>query len=238
MAFLKTALLNKFNSWHRQLTEYRHRMYLSLFEEKGFYLIGLGSAEGSLTYKVGEKVEAKKVIGIDMHSGLLEAYKERIKLINCNLNNGIPLKDESVDIVSGDQIIEHLYYTDIFVEEIYRVLKPGGYAVLCTENLASLHNLFALMLGKQAFSQFVSSRYKLGNPFTPHYKKPVRNGCFHVQIFTIQGLKDICELYNLKVERVKGIIFFPFLPFWAGKLFEKICPAHAHFIAVRVRKSK
>lgn len=238
MSILKTALLNKFTTWHNELTEYRHKMYTSLFEERGACLLGLGCFEGKLTYKVGKKVEADNIIGIDKHAELLEVYKERIKLINCNLNNGIPLQDKSVDIISGDQIIEHLYNTDVFVEEIYRVLKPGGYAVICTENLASLHNLFALILGKQAFSQFISSRYRLGNPFSPHYKKPVRDGHFHVQIFTIQGLKDICEFYNLKVERIKGIIYFLFLPFWSGKLFEKICPAHAQFIAVRVRKLK
>lgn len=234
----KTIFFNKFTIWYDKLTEYRHKIHISLFEEKGACLLGLGCGLGELTYKVGRKVGADNVIGIDMEDRLQEAYKKRIKLIKCNLNNRIPLQDQSVNIISADQIIEHLSNVDLFVEEIFRVLKPGGYAVIGTENLASLHNLFALILGKQAFSQFISSRYWLGNPFTPHYKKPVRKGMSHVQVFTIQGLKDICEFYNLKVERVRGIGYFLFLPFWWGKLFEKICPAHASFIAVRVRKSK
>ncbi len=235
---MKNALLNRFTAWHDKLTEYRHKMYISLFEERGASLLSLGCAEGKLTFNISRKVETDTVVGIDMYAELQGLYKEKIKLIRSDLNTGIPLQDRSVDIISGDQIIEHLFNTDVFVKEIYRVLKPGGYAVICTENLASLHNLFALFFGKQAFSQFISSRYRLGNPFSPHYKKPVKDGHFHVQIFTVQGLKDICEIYNLKVEKIKGIIYFPFLPFWSGKLFEKIFPAHAHFIAVRARKLK
>ena len=234
----KKTLFNKFTIWYDKLTEYRHKIHISLFEEKGTCLLGLGCGLGKLTYEIGKKVEADNIIGIDQYVEPLEGYREKIKLIRCDLNNSIFLRDESVDIISADNIIEHLSNTDIFVEEIYRVLKPGGYAVIGTENLASLHNLFALILGKQAFSQFISSRYWLGNPFAPHYKKPVRKGMSHVQVFTIQGLRDICECYNFKVERVRGIGYFPFLPFWCGKLFEKICPAHAYFIAVRVRKSK
>jgi len=234
----KTTFFNQFTTWYDKLTEYRHKIHISLFEENGACLLGLGCGLGELTYQVSKKAEAGNVIGIDMDDRLRDAYKGRIKLIRCDLNNRIPLQDQSIDIISADQIIEHLSNTDLFVEEIFRVLKPGGYAVIGTENLASLYNLFALVLGKQAFSQFISSRYWLGNPFTPHYKKPVRKGMFHIQVFTIQGLRDICEFYHLKVERVRGIGYFPFLPFWCGKLFEKLCPAHAYFIAVRVRKLK
>ncbi len=238
MRIIKKKLLDIFYGWHNKLTEYRHSIYSSLFEQSGSVLLGLGCGEGRITCRVGRKVKASNVIGIDLENGLLRGCQNQINLISCDLNKGIPLENGSVDIISGDQIIEHLYNTDFFVQEIYRVLKPGGYAVICTENLASLHNLFALLLGKQAFSQFISSKYRLGNSLSPHYKKPVKDGYFHVQIFTVEGLRDIFEFYNFKVEKIRGIIYFPFLPFWCGKLFEIICPAHAHFIAVRVRKSR
>jgi len=236
MSTFKTLIYNKFNSWHERLTKYRHKVFLSIFEERGDKILGLGCGDGKLTYNAGVRVGANNIIGVDLKDNLAQEYKNKIKLINCNLNNCISIRSETIDIVSGDQIIEHLYDTDLFVNEIYRILKPGGYAVICTENLASLHNLFALLLGKQAFSQFISSKYKLGNSLTPHYKKPVKEGYFHVQVFTIDGLKDIFEFYNFEVEKLVGIIYFPFLPFWAGKIFEKICPAHAQFIAIRVRK--
>jgi len=236
MNILKTLFYNKFNSWHKGLTKYRHKVFLSLFEGHGDKLLGLGCGDGGLTCNVGMKVGASDIKGIDLKDNIAQEYKNKIQLINCDLNSSIPISSGSIDIVSGDQIIEHLYNTDLFVNEIHRILRPGGYAVICTENLASLHNLFALLLGKQAFSQFVSSKYKLGNSLTPHYKKPVKEGYFHVQIFTIEGLRDIFEFYNFEVEKLVGIIYFPFLPFWTGMIFEKIFPAHAQFIAVRVRK--
>lgn len=235
---MKRFLSNKFESWHLALTKYRHKVYAALFKEKGGILLGLGCSSGELTCRVGEMAQAGHIIGIDKISGLSSTCREKMRIIRGDLDQGIPLRDGSVDMVSGDQIIEHLYHTDLFVQEIYRVLKPGGCAVICTENLASLHNLFALILGKQAFSQFVSSKYRLGNSLSPHYKQPLKEGYSHVQIFTVQGLKDIFEIYNFKVEEIRGIIYFPFLPFWSGRLFEIICPCYAHFIAIRVRKPR
>lgn len=83
------------------------------------------------------------------------------------MNKGIALENESIDVVFSNQVIEHLYETDKFISEIYRILKPGGYAVISTENLSSWHNIFALILGWQPFSlsNISSLRSSIGNPF-------------------------------------------------------------------------
>ena len=65
-----------------------------------------------------------------------------------DLNKKFPIKDNSVDVVVSDQVIEHLTdVVDNFVKEIFRILKPEGYAVISTENLSSWNNLFALLFG-------------------------------------------------------------------------------------------
>ena len=80
-------------------------------------------------------------------------------------NDRLPYDDESFDVVCSNQVIEHLARTDNFVSEILRVLRPGGYAVTSTENLASWHNIAALALGWQPFSlSNVSKVLGLGNP--------------------------------------------------------------------------
>jgi SAM-dependent methyltransferase len=47
-----------------------------------------------------------------------------------NLNNGIPLEDNSVGVLNASHIIEHLYDKTKIISEIYRVLAPGGWAFI------------------------------------------------------------------------------------------------------------
>lgn len=68
------------------------------------------------------------------------------------------------DLVHANQVIEHLYETDLFIKEIYRILKKGGYAIISTPNLAGLHNIVSLILGKQPFPAHVSNEIVLGTP--------------------------------------------------------------------------
>ena len=48
--------------------------------------------------------------------------------INYDLKNGLPLKDNSVDIVQSEDVMEHIKYSMLkkTINEIFRVLKPGG----------------------------------------------------------------------------------------------------------------
>ena len=47
-------------------------------------------------------------------------------------NDGIPYPDNFFDIVYSKSVIEHFYYPEKLVEEMFRVLKPGGIAItLC-----------------------------------------------------------------------------------------------------------
>lgn len=64
-------------------------------------------------------------------------------------------------------VIEHLFDTDNFVSESFRILKPGGYTIVSTVNLASWHNIFALILGYQPFDfANISIKGTIGNPFS------------------------------------------------------------------------
>ena len=49
-------------------------------------------------------------------------------------NDKLPLADNVADIVVSLAVIEHIQNPDIFLSEIYRVLKPGGLIYLSTPN--------------------------------------------------------------------------------------------------------
>jgi SAM-dependent methyltransferase len=46
----------------------------------------------------------------------------------------LELHDESVDLLFGGEVIEHIDHTDAWLDEAYRVLKPGGTLILTTPN--------------------------------------------------------------------------------------------------------
>lgn len=50
--------------------------------------------------------------------------------INCDLNDGIPLHDNSVGVINASHLIEHLRDPLKTMSEIHRVLAPGGWAFI------------------------------------------------------------------------------------------------------------
>lgn len=65
----------------------------------------------------------------------------------------IPLKENSVDIVFSNMVVEHLKNPSKHFYEIYKILKPGGYIVYstpCTYNIVvALNRLLPDMLSKK-----------------------------------------------------------------------------------------
>lgn len=57
---------------------------------------------------------------------------DKIKLLEFDLNNIFPIKDESVDIVISFAVIEHLDNWDNFLSEAFRILKKDGIIILTT----------------------------------------------------------------------------------------------------------
>ena len=224
--------------WYSKLTKYRWDVYTSMFQNgRCEKLLGLGISDGSLTVKVAQYVNAKEVFGIDLDQISLTRSKSKgILTIKSDLNKGLPLADSSIDVVSSDQVIEHLLDVDRYMVEIKRILKPKGYAVICTENLSAIHNLFSIALGKQAFSQMISTKYRIGNQFYLDYMKRFNSTFPHIHIFTLQGLKDFCMIYGFRLEEIRGIGYFPLLPLSVGKIFELFDPTHAYFLSIRIRR--
>jgi SAM-dependent methyltransferase len=88
--------------------------------------------------------QCKLAIGIDISSEAVAIsesrsrdgdypYGERYKyLVSDGLT--IPLDDHTADVFFTGECIEHVENTDAFLDEIYRVLKPGGILILTTPN--------------------------------------------------------------------------------------------------------
>jgi len=59
----------------------------------------------------------------------------------------IPFKNEFFDLIIAGEIVEHIYDTDFFLQEIYRLLKKDGFLLISTPNIASFGRRLMLFLG-------------------------------------------------------------------------------------------
>jgi len=54
--------------------------------------------------------------------------------------HNLPLEDESFDRVLCTEVLEHLHTPQKAIDEMYRVLKPGGELILTTRFIAPIHD--------------------------------------------------------------------------------------------------
>lgn len=198
-------------------------------------LLDLGCDEGTWTLKIADKVNTKNIYGVDIvEQRLKDAEGKGIRIIKADLNESLPFKDDFFDVIHADQVIEHIAFLDKFVSEIYRVLKPGGYVIIGTENGSSWHNIFASILGWQIFSltNISSKQCGIGNPLAIHRNENVDlDSWIHKTIFNYRGIKEFFELYKFKDTTIMGAGYYP-LP----AIFGKIDVRHSHFIVLKCFK--
>jgi len=81
---------------------------------------------------------AKKVYGVDVSEEAIEYSKANFAAKNVEYKVGdgesIPLEDNSVDVVITFETIEHIKDYNRFMDEVMRVLKPDGVAIVSTPN--------------------------------------------------------------------------------------------------------
>lgn len=221
--------------------DHTHRQRLLSFLEKQPHakIADLGCRDGQFTQEVGHATQAGLVIGMELNpEGAKRARQGGCQTIRTDLKFPLPLGTATLDVITSCQVIEHLPDVDLFLGEIHRVLKPGGYACVATVNLSSWHDIGALILGWQPFSYInISHRsMRVGNPVV--IKPDPRDETewmTHVTAFTLSGLRDLCQAHGFVVERLGGGGYYPF-PSWLGRRLSALDPYHSPFVVVKARK--
>jgi SAM-dependent methyltransferase len=79
-----------------------------------------------------------------------------IHLSHANVENeDLPFADDSVDIVTACEILEHCENFPVrLAEEIRRVLKPGGLLCITVPNVCSIANIAKLILQKNIYMKY------------------------------------------------------------------------------------
>ena len=205
--------------------------------QPGATLLDLGCGDGTFTQRVAERVGATQVRGVELIEHLADAAAAKgIEVSRTNLGDPLPFPDGSIDVVHSNQVIEHLTGTDRFMSEIHRVLRPGGYAVVSTNNLASLHNILSLVLGWQPTPAHVSDEtVGLGNPLNPSRGDTGAVGQMHLRMFTGRALAELASHHGLQPEVRRTAGFYP-LPPAAARVATRLAPAWGVFLVQRYRR--
>lgn len=150
----------------------------------GNNILELGCADGSFLSYIKEKTNSK-VFGLDVSSHAIKKAREKSLNVQVhNLEKVLPFQTNRFDLVICLEVIEHLYDTDFLLSQIHRVLKPGGFLVLSTPNLASLPNRFRLLLNKY-----------------PKYLEYSRDGAGHIHLYTLPVLLSQIQKNGFVVEK-------------------------------------
>lgn len=226
----------KLQAWFdRADTENRIVMLSMVEKDCKARLLDCGCGDGSFTMMVARKAETSPIYGVEILEGVARLAEDKgIQVFRANLNEKLPIDSEIFDAVIANQIIEHLHETDGFLREAYRVLKPGAYAIFSTPNLASLHSVFALFLGRQPFSAHVSNEVIVGTLFNPLYTRH-QEGRSHLRLFTYSGLTKLLEHHGFRIDKAVGVGYYPF-PTSLARLLCKIDRRHAVYLTIKVRK--
>jgi SAM-dependent methyltransferase len=207
--------------------------------------VDIGCGDGSMLFRYLKKIP-KEFYGVEGAPQLKVKAEERgIKVFSYDLNGRWPFEDNKFDVVFSSQVIEHLHNARLFAEEAYRVLKPGGTAIVASENLCSLLNCIALNLGYTPFSLMQLCGRYLGNPLGLHSNEligeplPIDHPSFagvsgHVRVLTVRQAKELFTLAGFETE-ARSISILP-LPDSLSQLLERITVNRGHYLIIRARK--
>ncbi len=106
-------------------------------EITGDYL-DVGSGNGELIDRVVREFPVAPQ-ACDYRDDLMTIGGLRVDVVNLN-TGGLPYPDNSFNLVTCTEVIEHLEHFRATIREIYRVLRPGGVAVLSTPNVLNLRS--------------------------------------------------------------------------------------------------
>lgn len=228
-------------AWDEAEHDYR-RLLLEALPSGGpdRVLLDVGCDDGAWTARVAQRlrIPPERVHGIELveeRRRLAQARGYHVQA--ADLDARWPVDDGRVDVVHANQVIEHVRRLDHFVGEVRRVLAPGGRAVICTENLASWHNIGVLVLGYMPFSlSNISSRGWVGNPLALHADDAAGQPetWQHTHVLTLRGLVAIFELHGFEVTHRFAAGYHPVRGRPARWLARRD-PRHGHFIGIAAR---
>jgi len=150
--------------------KWRKRLMRIIADKNPKSILDIATGTGDLAIMAAQKTQANKIIGADISEGMLNIGIEKIKKLNLSDriimkvedSENLSFKDQTFDAVSVAFGVRNFENLDKGIQEIHRVLNPGGvFVVLETsvptypiiKQLYLLHSNFLLPLFGKLFSK-------------------------------------------------------------------------------------
>ena len=169
-------------------------------QSKAKRVLDVGCVDGFLAKDF--KAMGMYVIGVDGSPSAVEVAKSRCdEAYVADLGRQpLPIPDASVDLIWAGEIIEHIFDTETFLEDLLRVAAPGALLILSTPNLASWINRISIVLGAQPFFTEVGVRPSNDGSFLRKVTEPAG----HIRNFTASSLKHLLQSCGWRVDSIRG----------------------------------
>jgi len=164
-------------------------------------VLDIGCGDGTAAATAAPLLPGHRIVGVDWSQDALRRARARLPYaIRGELTGtGLPFRDGSVDAVLFSEVVEHLVDPDSALDEIRRVLRPGGHLMLSTPNLAAWYNRGLLLAGVQPVFSEVSLRAIHG--------RPGREVVGHLRLYTARALREFVAAAGFEVVRLEGAPF-------------------------------
>lgn len=140
--------------------KWRKKVVSIVKENQPKKILDIATGTGDLAIMMSQSIPDSKIVGLDISAGMLEVGKGKIKKLNLvdsiemvlGDSENIPYEDHYFDAITVSYGVRNFENLDKGLEEILRVLKPGGTFVILE---TSVPTKFPFKQGYQFHSQVI-----------------------------------------------------------------------------------
>ncbi|MEN3582986.1 class I SAM-dependent methyltransferase [Streptomyces sp. ZYX-F-203] len=164
-------------------------------------VLDIGCGDGTAAAHALPHLAGHRLIGVDWSQDALRRARTRLPyVVRGELGpGGMPFATGCADAVLFGEVLEHLVDPDATLDEIRRVLRPGGHLLLSTPNLAAWYNRVLLAAGVQPVFSEVSLRAVHGRPGSEVVG--------HLRLYTARALREFVAAAGFHVVGLSGAPF-------------------------------
>jgi len=239
----------------RRLKKKMHRSierFVKNSSQKTFEVLDIGCDTGTDLFMFPKIADATfHRTGTDVSAGAISqaqnlAKKRGEKDITfkvADANKKQPFKDNSFDIITSSELIEHIEDPVYLLNEMHRLLKPGGIAVISTPNEKSFQKFLMQKVLPKSMEKNLDDSRSVG--FTRHGANTKLDHAdwdeeAHISIYGAKQWQGIVKKSKLNLKSMTGSAFYGGMPAFEDYPFVMgammildsiidILPSHPHF---------
>ncbi len=174
------------------------RRHKSSQKNKTLKIVDVGCGTGATVIDLKKMFKRQaEIIGVDVMSEQIDIAKKRIKEYGIwsefYIYDGenLPFSDNSIDVIYSSDVLGHVKDVRIWLQELYRVLKPNGEIIMFSES----------KLGKHAYIR----NYLLKNNINtdPHAE-------FHISLYSKSELKNKFVKQGFEIKTMISVFLLKF----------------------------